>query len=318
MNPEELKQNIALFYSKLPPNVQVIFASMSWLETLKKISAKYALNDQQIETLGTETTLVLLGIIPIEEYTATVKKEISLSDAYSLEAMLSEINSLVLGPIKSELNNAFNANLKLGTNTEQALDARFENLSPGRKEAITKSNYQEVLYAISQENKLNVDQAGILETTTMDMILGIAPSNKFEDTLKSNLKIDAEKASKIVNEVTDKILRKIRENMMTPQSEKPVAPPPAEQEQKHEQEQQQEQAKTNPPAEPILVVPNAPMPPKIIHPILEQKLAGSFQMPKTETEYSLNNLSQNSQTKSAEPTPPDSTPKIDPYREIPE
>jgi len=200
----------------------------------------------------------------------------------------------------------------------QDIQDKFGTLSENLQLAIMTADIDGHVVEIGDINSLTVQQMGELSLDIHMVILGFIQTTEFEELVKNSLKIDAEKASKIVNEVTDKILRKIRENMMTPQSEKPVVPPPAEQEQKHEQEQQQEQAKTNPPAEPILVVPNAPMPPKIIHPILEQKLAGSFQMPKTETEYSLNNLSQNSQTKSAEPTPPDSTPKIDPYREIPE
>ncbi|MCE9549391.1 hypothetical protein K8Q98_03290 [Candidatus Nomurabacteria bacterium] len=51
------------------------------------------------------------------------------------------------------------------------------------------------------------------------------------------------------------------------------------------------------------------------HPILAQKLAGSFKMPETKTEYSLNNLSKAGEVK---PVEGKELPKIDPYREIPE
>ncbi|MBI3305905.1 hypothetical protein HYZ82_02075 [Candidatus Nomurabacteria bacterium] len=46
------------------------------------------------------------------------------------------------------------------------------------------------------------------------------------------------------------------------------------------------------------------------HPILAQKLSASVQIPKIETEHTLDNLTPSSK--------PNAVPKIDPYREIPE
>ncbi|MDP2788700.1 MAG: hypothetical protein Q8O46_01430 [bacterium] len=329
MNPEELKQNIALYYSKLPPNVQAMFSSMSWLETLKRISAKYALSNVQIETLGTETTLVLLGIIHLDEYEATLRRELTLPSKESMDSLLAEINSLIISPIRPELGNAFNNNIKGDPERAQELDERFKKLSPNIQDAIAKSNYQEILYSISQENKLNVEQIGILEAITVDVMLGIVEPSKFEESLKQKLQIPIEKVQKIVNEVNEKILKKIRENMMAPPPR--VAPTVAPGSTVHTLKDDMQTLKRAG----IEIIPHttdkeemlkkewhldsvnkpAPAPGAMPNSIGAQKLAGTFQIPKAETNYAIKNLSS-----SGTPKVPTNnvTLKVDPYREVPE
>ena len=78
MNQEELQKKIREYYAKLTPKAQEVFASLSWLETLKKIAGRHNLNEDQIQILGTETTLVLLGIISRDEYEKILNEELKL------------------------------------------------------------------------------------------------------------------------------------------------------------------------------------------------------------------------------------------------
>src|SRR3989344_8522569 len=102
MDPQELQEKIALYYSKLPPEAQAIFSKMEWLETLRTISVRHSLSDAQIQTLGTETTLILLGIIHFNEYEANLEKELGLPKE-SVVKILGEINEAVLKPIRPQL-----------------------------------------------------------------------------------------------------------------------------------------------------------------------------------------------------------------------
>ncbi|MFA6177762.1 MAG: hypothetical protein WC694_02615 [Candidatus Paceibacterota bacterium] len=113
MNPEELQRNIALYYSKLPPKVQEIFSSMKWLETLKQISLKYNLNNTQQETLGTETTLLLLGIIHLDEYQKNLWTELNLSEEF-MDNIFKEINDSIINTIRPKLFEVFEKNVKSG------------------------------------------------------------------------------------------------------------------------------------------------------------------------------------------------------------
>src|SRR3989344_8884181 len=102
MDQKELQEKIALYYSKLPPKAQEVFSGMAWLETLKAISQKYGLTEKQIETLGTETTLVLLGIIHLVEYEEALTNELGLP-RNSTDKMVQEIQESIIKEIRPEL-----------------------------------------------------------------------------------------------------------------------------------------------------------------------------------------------------------------------
>ena len=190
MDQTELQQKIVLYYSKLPPKAQEAFGSMAWMETLKKISAKYQLSGAEMETLGTETTLLLLGIIHEDEYQEILRKDLSLPEI-STNRMIREINESVIDPIRPELTTAFETNkqftLEENPDIEGQLDERFGKLAPEVQNAILASNFQAKLYMIAQEHKLTTAQLGELETATTQVILDIIPPHKFEGVLKASL-----------------------------------------------------------------------------------------------------------------------------------
>lgn len=111
MEQEELKQNIAKYYSELPKELQQSFSSMKWMEDLKNISIKYSLSNNQLETLATETTLLLLGIIHIEEYENIVEKELKLPKEAS-DKIFNEINNTILINVSEKLEEVFIANVE--------------------------------------------------------------------------------------------------------------------------------------------------------------------------------------------------------------
>ncbi len=214
MNPEQLQQQIALSYSKLPPDAQQVFSNMIWMETLKTISIKYNLNNAQIETLATETTLALLGIIRTEEYEDNLKKELGMQDAI-LAKMMEEIDNTVFNNIKPLLADAYDTHVaslveeKYGDLSK--LDERFAKLPQEVQVAIMQSDYQNVLFSIGTENKLNIEQMGSLEEVTNKVLLGIIHPDKYEIELQGKLPITADKVAMVVKSVNEKILLPIRE-----------------------------------------------------------------------------------------------------------
>jgi len=214
MDQTQLQQQIALSYSKLAPDMQQMFSSMSWMETLKILSIKYNLNPRQIEILATETTLVLLGLIRVEEYEDTLTKELEMQDV-NLKKLLEEIDSSIFNPVKVDIKEAYNKQIESSVEEKYGdlnnLDARFTKLPKEVQSAIMESNYQNVLFSISNENKLNVEQMGILEEVTNKVLLGIIHPDKYESELQTKLPIPADKISSIVGGVNEKILLPIRE-----------------------------------------------------------------------------------------------------------
>ncbi len=343
MDQKELQEKIALFYSKLPPNAQTLFSSMNWLENLRKISVKYGLNDKQIETLGTETTLVLLGIIHLVEYEEKLTSELGLSTD-STDKMLVEIEDTILRSVRPQLVEAFEANKKSeteeGSQIKPIMDPRFEKLPEEIEKIVEESNYQATLYSIAKEYNLNVTQMGVLEKAVTDLIAGGIEPDKFEDYIENNLRLPVETARKLVNDINEKIFKKIREELIKNTERKISAKSPEMptfmdvkipvKEMKNDTailnkagieivERPEEIGIEIPVKVTIVPVPQkvgTEIKEKETNPLLAQKLSSSFQMGVVKTEHSLDNL-----TKAAPSAPIAVKTKIlnaDPYRELPE
>jgi len=214
MNKEQLQQNIAKYYAKLPVELQQFFSSMEWMRILNNISEKYSLNEEQISTLGTETTILLLGIVHADEYKKTLEKNINLPKNI-FETMFSEIDNSILKNIYTELDQAFTINvdslLEEKYGGDKKLDERFINLPKEVQVAINESNYQVTLYSIAEKYKLNVEQMGVLEEITTKVMLGMVHPDKYEEELALKIAIPRNSISSVVNDVNDSILKTIRE-----------------------------------------------------------------------------------------------------------
>lgn len=353
MNKEELQQKIALYYSKLPPDVQEVFSKMEWLETLKQISAKYSLSDEQIQTLGTETTLVLLGIIHLDEYEKIVKSELGLTQE-SLEKILAEINESILKNVRPQLSKTFQQNIdeleEKQTPVEGELDERFAGLSEGIRQIIVKSGYYTKLYKISEENKLTVPQMGTLEEITTGVITNSIHPDEFEKRLIKNLGLPEGVVQKITNQINENILKPIREKMeevyQRPESSAYEIKPARSATSNVADGPQINSAPTASTGIRIIrpitentesiidphTLPNImskgvqintmelkegdPVIDQKMQPVLSQKLAGSYKAETIKTDHSIGNITKDVSINSS--APKIYPPNADPYREIPE
>lgn len=317
MEKDELKKNIALYYSKLPPRAQDFFAKMEWLVNLQKISEKYGLNDEQKETLGTETTLLLLGIIHPVEYEENLSREISL-DSSSWEKIIKEIENSMLSDVRQQLVEAFNANKKSDAeqieNAEkgeegetkpqpdivQKLDARFDKLPENIQGVVEKSNYQTILYSIAQARKLSIPQMGILDSVTTDLMLGTIHSDQYKGVLLKKLGLTEADTTALVEEINEKVFKTIRGGMMKMSSSektKPEAIQPSKDDlatlKKHG-----------------IDIVSGTLEIEAPHPILQQKLSAPVQATSVKTDYTIKQKEVPKVTKYK--------PGEDPYRVVPE
>lgn len=321
MDKQELQNKIGEYYARLPPEVQEKFSSMLWLETLKKLSAKYSLTDEQTAVLGTETTLALLGVLHVREYENILIQELSLEEN-TLKNLLAEINDDIFRDLAPKITEVFNKNnqpeKKEGENVmSPGLEKKLEELPSYVKEAVNKSNYGEELFNIAKAKGLSITEIGDLEKITTNLIDGKLSPDKFEPTIESVLRFDKEKSTALVSEINEKILKNIRKNMMS--SSEPVktpTPKPANQES----------------SEAIFKKAGIQILDSTLElksgTISESKLAEPFKIPSTKTEYSIANMSKNTEvsnktngTPTKVETPKVETPKApisygkqDPYR----
>jgi hypothetical protein len=96
---------------------------------------------------------------------------------------------------------------------EQQIKERFMQLSPDIQRAIQSSDTEEKLRRIGEEYKLHIDQVGALGDEVRLVMLGFADPEKFSGTLIEQAHISVEEASKIADEVAEKIFQPIRESM---------------------------------------------------------------------------------------------------------
>jgi len=227
MDQTQLQEKIALYYQKLPEETKVLFASMNWLETLKEIDAKYSLNDEQIKTLGTETTILLLGMVSPEDYEQTLKTEIKLEGGKTDE-IIKEINEKILKDISPKLFEAFNNNIveladeKYG----EGFTEKFSKLPEEIQNAVNDSGYQASIYSIGNKYGLGIDKIGELEDITTKVLLGSIKSGDYESEVKNKIGLPEDKNKEMVVLLNDRIFKNIKDKMVNSTSRSGAPLPP--------------------------------------------------------------------------------------------
>ncbi|MFA6514714.1 MAG: hypothetical protein WCT42_00410 [Candidatus Paceibacterota bacterium] len=176
MDQTQLQQNIAKYYAKLPSDLQQSFSSMAWMEDLKNISTKYSLTNEQTETLATETTLVLLGIVHLEDYVLTLKNDLKLNDE-TFNKILDDLDANILKDTKDDLVKTFELNIEL-----------LEKENSNKEKEIIKTNEDEVPlppYAeVIKNDELPITKVEIPKGIEVKPEISIAPKNIFEEKMK--------------------------------------------------------------------------------------------------------------------------------------
>ncbi|HAE36447.1 MAG: hypothetical protein UR85_C0002G0069 [Candidatus Nomurabacteria bacterium GW2011_GWF2_35_66] len=214
MDQTQLQEKIALYYQKLPEETKVLFAGMSWLETIKEIDTKYSLNDEQIKSLGTETTLLLLGIIDPNDYEQTLREEVKLEEGKT-DDIIKEVNEKIVKDIAPLIYKSYTDNIAEFEKEAYAknFEERFDKLPNEVKDAIAFSNWKEKLYTIANKYNLAVDKMGQLEDITANVFLGIIRADQYESEVTSKIEIQKEKIKEFVAEINESIFVNIKEAM---------------------------------------------------------------------------------------------------------
>jgi len=239
------------------------------------------------------------------------------------------------------INYKINKNKKImDENTKKIIKEKFDALPNSIQELILSSHYQDTLIEIGKKYQLNIEQMSILERETTLVLFGLSPTKDFEGELMRELNIDKIKGNQITAEINEKIFLAIRDLlklMYTPEGEEPsVEETPEENNLDNNFESREELLKKieNPESIKPIINYKLQMNQKELpagdeselktttseenktHPILAQKLGGSFKMEPVETDHSMENISKSGHTHYAKADT--DKPTIDPYREIPQ
>ncbi|MEI7809981.1 MAG: hypothetical protein WCI41_00265 [bacterium] len=180
--------------------------------------------------------------------------------------------------------------------TLEEIRNKFDSLSEELKLAIMATNVDEKITEIGKERGLNIEQMGQLSYQTHLVMLGYVHADKFEESLKKSLGLSDELIKNIVADINTKILKQIREQLMSateaPVSkeitlEEKITETPKTENEIPDLKAPVKESTTNIEPSELKELENK----KIMESISAQKLKGAFQIPNIKTEYSLKNVS---------------------------
>ena len=199
--------------------------------------------------------------------------------------------------------------------------------------AIAAVDWRAAILSLRAKTGYTFEQLGDLELETELLLSGLLRPEDYPKELEKRMEISRAMANELVNEMNDLVFKKIREELIKNTERKKIFAGKTISETTSKTTSKTisktistpivesaipnpikikiaDNKETLPVMEKLELMGEPARPGDVAHPILEQKLSGTFQVPVAKTDHSLNNLSQNN-TGSA-------MPKIDPYRELPE
>ncbi len=97
--------------------------------------------------------------------------------------------------------------------TKKQLTEQYKSLPREVQQAITDTDLPKKFQQIVQENKLLIDQAGILETETILVLYGIEPLENFVVNISRELNLPKDKAMAIARSVDELIFKSVRSTL---------------------------------------------------------------------------------------------------------
>ena len=106
--------------------------------------------------------------------------------------------------------------------TDPMVAEHFNTLPEGLKSAIQRSNWEASMRQIAAENRLHIDQADIVGTEVMLVMIGLTDPVEFYATIIREAKLDAKTAEKVTLDVNEKIFILIRKELVEMYETEPV------------------------------------------------------------------------------------------------
>jgi len=97
--------------------------------------------------------------------------------------------------------------------TPQQIQQRFESLPEDVKEAISSIDTTNTILEIGKSNSIQIDEMGEFVDETSMVMLGFTKPSDFVSNIESRFGVSKEIAEKLVKEINEKILLKIRESL---------------------------------------------------------------------------------------------------------
>lgn len=199
-------------FDDLSPEKSDAMFSVDIDSKIKELATKYILNEEQSKNIDYYITLSIIGLLREDQLSETITTELKINPETSAQ-IASYLKSVVFDIIRNKITESQERKTILDLEGTEVIDPRFENMPEDVKEAISLSNWKEILYKISSDNKLNIEQMGILEDITVRTMKNEINPDKYEEEVTAKINVDKEKIGSIVKEVSEKIFQEVRKIM---------------------------------------------------------------------------------------------------------
>lgn len=112
---EDVKVEMQKRFSLLPEDIQGVITSSEYQLKLYEIAKKNKLTYEQLGTIELETTMVLLGMTPPDDFRDELQVELKIDDDKMIDELVKEISDQVFVPIRESLKKVYEA--KANTDT---------------------------------------------------------------------------------------------------------------------------------------------------------------------------------------------------------
>jgi len=99
------------------------------------------------------------------------------------------------------------------THTSEETQQRLASLPEDVRNVVYGTDMDTIIRQIGLKHNLHIDQMGLLEAETIEVMLGFTKPNDFTSSVMESLEIDQQKAGVIVRDVNDMLFLKIRDSM---------------------------------------------------------------------------------------------------------
>lgn len=99
---EETQKIIEDQMATLPPEIKTILADFDWATKANELGAKYQLHIDQIGALQTEILMVLIGIVPPDEFENEIKTHLNLPQE-KIPQIVNDANEMIFKPVRQAL-----------------------------------------------------------------------------------------------------------------------------------------------------------------------------------------------------------------------
>lgn len=89
----------------------------------------------------------------------------------------------------------------------------YKKLPESVQEELAEINVGQLAIDLGQKHSLHIDQVGNLIDITMCTIIGLLPSDQFNQNLKESLSLDEQKISPLIKEIDEQVFKRLRQKL---------------------------------------------------------------------------------------------------------